>query len=59
MIKEGRNSLWRKSGQESLFLPTYLPDFNDIEHDFSVLKKRLSDAFLGNIIDQIYLRLLL
>ncbi len=32
------------AGHKVLFLPTYSPDFNDIEHDFSALKKMRSYA---------------
>jgi putative transposase len=52
----GKNQIKRlveMAGHEVLFLPTYSPDFNDIEHDFSALKKRGSYALPGIIIDQI------
>ena len=35
MIKE----LVKNAGHLVIFLPTYSPDFNDIEHDFSALKR--------------------
>lgn len=31
--------LVEKAGYQIIFLPTYSPDFNDIEHDFSALKR--------------------
>jgi putative transposase len=45
--------LAESAGHEVLFLPTYSPDFNDIEHDFSDVKKRRSYAFPRTTIDQI------
>lgn len=29
----------KPAGHQVIFLPTYSPDFNDIEHDFSALKR--------------------
>lgn len=31
--------LVENAGHQVIFLPTYSPDFNDIEHDFSALKR--------------------
>ena len=34
--------LIRRTGAKLLFLPPYSPDFNNIEHDFAVLKRKRS-----------------
>jgi putative transposase len=36
-----------------VFLPKYSPDLNDIEHDFSALKRARMYAPLGTPIDEI------
>ena len=45
--------LVEEAGHEVLFLPTYSPDLNDIEHDFSALKKKRMYAPHGTSIDEI------
>ncbi len=42
-----------KAGHEVLFLPTYSPDLNDIEHDFSALKRARMYAPSGTSLDDI------
>jgi putative transposase len=41
------------AGHIVLFLPTYSPDLNDIEHDFSALKRARMHALQGTSIDKI------
>lgn len=41
------------AGHIVLFLPTYSPDLNDIEHDFSALKRARMYASPDTSIDQI------
>ena len=41
------------AGHQVLFLPTYSPDLNDIEHDFSALKRARMYAEPGTSIDEI------
>ncbi|MCS6783127.1 MAG: transposase, partial [Gloeomargarita sp. SKYG98] len=41
------------AGHIVLFLPTYSPDLNDIEHDFSALKRLRMYAPAGTTIDEI------
>ena len=42
-----------EAGHQVLFLPKYSPDFNDIEHDFSALKRNRMYAPVGTSLDQI------
>ncbi|MEM6614180.1 MAG: transposase, partial [Cyanobacteria bacterium P01_C01_bin.72] len=49
MIRE----LVSEAGHEVLFLPKYSPDLNDIEHDFSVLKRARMYAKPGVSLDEI------
>lgn len=42
-----------EKGQKVVFLPKYSPDLNDIEHDFSALKRNRMYAAPGTIIDEI------
>lgn len=42
-----------KTGHQVLFLPPYSPDFNRIEQDFAILKKRRMYATFGNSLDDI------
>lgn len=42
-----------EAGHEVLFLPTYSPDLNDIEHDFSALKRARMYADEGKTLDEI------
>lgn len=42
-----------KSGHKVLFLPKYSPDLNDIEHDFSAIKRKRMYADKGTPIDVI------
>lgn len=41
------------AGHIVLFLPTYSPDLNDIEHDFSALKRARMHAHPGTSIDKV------
>ncbi|MBE9196164.1 transposase, partial [Synechocystis sp. LEGE 06083] len=41
------------AGHIVLFLPTYSPDLNDIEHDFSALKRARMYAPPGTSIDKV------
>jgi len=41
------------AGHEVLFLPKYSPDLNDIEHDFSALKRARMYAEQGTSVDEI------
>lgn len=49
--------LAKEAGHQILFLPSYSPSLNDIEHDFSVLKKARIYSESGTYLDNI-LRLL-
>ena len=49
MIRE----LVKEAGQEVLFLPKYSPDLNDIEHDFSALKRARMYAKSDTSLDEI------
>ena len=49
MIRE----LVNEAGHQVLFLPKYSPDFNDIEHDFSALKRRRRSAAPGTSLDEV------
>ena len=40
-------------GHQVLFLPKYSPDLNDIEHDFSALKRNRMYAPTGTSLDKI------
>ena len=42
-----------KAGHQVWFLPPYSPDFNDIEQDFAILKKRRAYAPSGTTLDRI------
>ena len=41
------------AGHQVIFLPKYSPDFNDIEPDFSALKRAKMYAPLGKSLDEI------
>ncbi|AGF51975.1 transposase [Synechocystis sp. PCC 6803] len=43
----------KSAGHTVLFLPTYSPDLNDIEHDFSALKRARMYAPSGTSIDKV------
>ncbi len=45
--------LVKEAGHEVVFLPKYSPDLNDIEHDFSALKRARMYASPGTSIDEI------
>lgn len=45
--------LVEQGGHEVLFLPKYSPDLNDIEHDFSALKRARMYAKTGTSLDEI------
>ena len=40
-------------GDQLLFLPKYSPDLNDIEYDFSVLKRAIMYSNINTCIDEI------
>ena len=40
-------------GHQVFFLPTYSPDFNNIEHDFSALKRARMYAPIGTSLGEI------
>lgn len=42
-----------QAGHQVLFLPPYSPDFNDIEQDFAIIKKKRAYAPSGTTLDQI------
>jgi len=42
-----------KAGHKVLFLPPYSPDFNHIEQDFAIIKKRRIYSPLGTSLDDI------
>lgn len=46
-------SLVETAGHQVLFLPKYSPDLNDIEHDFSALKRSRMYAPIGTSLDEI------
>ncbi|NJM00151.1 MAG: IS630 family transposase, partial [Synechococcaceae cyanobacterium SM2_3_2] len=43
----------KAAGHEVLFLPTYSPDLNDIEHDFALLKRARMYADSEKTLDDI------
>jgi putative transposase len=45
--------LVEEAGHQVLFLPKYSPDLNDIEHDFSALKRNRMYAPTGTSLDKI------
>jgi putative transposase len=51
--KKRIRELVEAAGYIVLFLPTYSPDLNDIEHDFSALKKLRMYAPPGTTIDEV------
>lgn len=51
--KGGIRELVETAGHQVLFLPKYSPDFNEIEHDFSALKRARMYAPIGTSLDEI------
>ncbi|MFQ3585502.1 MAG: transposase, partial [Cyanobacteriota bacterium] len=52
--RKGRiKELVEAGGHEVVFLPRYSPDLNDIEHDFSALKRARMHADIGTSIDEV------
>lgn len=45
--------LVEEAGHQVVFLPKYSPDLNDIEHDFSALKRARMYAPVGTTLDEI------
>ncbi|BAG04269.1 transposase [Microcystis aeruginosa NIES-843] len=45
--------LVEEAGHQVVFLPKYSPDLNDIEHDFSALKRARMYAPVGTPLDEI------
>src|ERR671932_90232 len=45
--------LVESAGHQIIFLPTYSPDLNDIEHDFSALNRAKMYATPGTSLDEI------
>ena len=44
--------LVEEAGHQIIFLPKYSPDLNDIEHDFSALKRAKMQYGLLNVCDE-------
>jgi transposase len=42
-----------EAGHQILFLPKYSPDLNDIEHDFSALKRAIMYSHSATSLDEI------
>ncbi|MBD2662349.1 transposase, partial [Synechocystis sp. FACHB-929] len=51
--KTAIKELAKEAGHEVLFLPKYSPDLNDIEHDFSALKRARMYAPIDTSLDEI------
>lgn len=52
--RKGRiKELVKAAGHEVVFLPRYSPDLNDIEHDFSALKRARMHADVGTSVDEV------
>ena len=51
--KKAIQELVESAGHRVLFLPKYSPDLNDIEHDFSALKRARMYAPAGTSLDEI------
>jgi putative transposase len=52
--RKGRiRALVEVAGHEVVFLPRYSPELNDIEHDFSALKRGRMHADIGTSIDEV------
>jgi putative transposase len=51
--KTAIRQLVEAAGHEVIFLPKYSPNLNDIEHDFSALKRARMYAKIGTPIDEI------
>ena len=52
-IKNVIRELVEPGGHQLLFLPKYSPDLNDIEHDFSALKRAIMYSPINKFIDEI------
>ena len=52
-LAELAERLVEEAGHQVVFLPTYSPDLNDIEHDFSALKRARMYAPVGTSLDEI------
>ena len=53
IVRQQLGSWWRKHAIRYFFLPKYSPDLNDIEHDFSALKRAKMYASPGTSLDEI------
>lgn len=51
--KNAIKELVKEAGHEVVFLPKYSPDLNDIEHDFSALKRIKMYAPIGTSLDEV------
>lgn len=51
--KNAIKELVKEAGREVVFLPKYSPDLNDIEHDFSALKRIRMHALVGTSLDEV------
>ena len=51
--KKAIKEIVESAGHQVLFLPKYSPDLNDIEHDFSALKRARMYAPVGTSLDEI------
>ena len=52
-LAELAERLVEEAGHQVVFLPKYSPDLNDIEHDFSALKRARMYAPVGTSLDEI------
>ena len=53
IVRQQLDSWWREAGHQILFLPKYSPDLNDIEHDFSALKRAIMYSHSATSLDEI------
>ncbi len=51
--KTAIRELVEETGHQVIFLPKYSPDLNDIEHDFSALKRARMYAPPGTSLDEL------
>lgn len=53
LLRDSTFLLVEEAGHQVVFLPKYSPDLNDIEHDFSALKRARMYAPVGTPLDEI------
>ena len=51
--KKDIKEIAENSGHKVIFLPPYSPDFNPIEQDFAIMKKKRMYSKVGTTIDEI------